>query len=42
MLHQAEVLINRLKGGKFCDLNNDWKMITLFVGVSDAKSIYLF
>jgi hypothetical protein len=37
MLHQAEVLIERLTNEKFCDWNNDWKLITIFIGVSQTK-----
>ena len=31
---QAELLVDRLKNEKSCDWNNDWKIITIFVGVS--------
>jgi hypothetical protein len=41
MPDQAEFLIDRIKNEKLCDWNNDWKVITLFVGVSQTK-IYLF
>jgi hypothetical protein len=37
MLQQAGFLIDRLKNEKFCDWNNDWKMITIFIGVSQTK-----
>ena len=41
MPQQADALIRLLKNETFCDWKNDWKMITVFVGVSQAK-IYLF
>lgn len=34
ILQQAEFLIERLSNERFCDWNNDWKLITIFVGVS--------
>ena len=34
MLYQAELLMNRTKKESTCDWDNDWKMVTLFVGVS--------
>jgi hypothetical protein len=34
MLGQAKLLLERFNAGKDCDLINDWKIITLFVGVS--------
>ena len=30
---QAELLVDRLKNENLCDWNNDWKVITIFVGV---------
>jgi hypothetical protein len=32
--YQADLLMGRLKQEKLCDWNNDWKIITFFVGVS--------
>lgn len=34
MIYQAELLIEKLKHEKLCDWNEDWKIVTLFVGVS--------
>jgi len=31
---QADILMERLKEEHLCDWNNDWKVITFFVGVS--------
>jgi hypothetical protein len=33
MPYQAGVLLERMKDEKLCNWNNDWKVITLFVGV---------
>ncbi len=38
MPYQAELLMQRLKDQQLCDWDNDWKVITFFVGVS--KMIY--
>ncbi|CAF2911583.1 unnamed protein product [Rotaria sp. Silwood2] len=38
MLYQAELLMDRLKNQNLCDWNNDWKVITLFVGSNDLCS----
>ncbi|CAF1089174.1 unnamed protein product [Rotaria sordida] len=35
MVDQVHLLLNRLKNEKLCDLNNDWKLITLFIGGND-------
>jgi phospholipase B1 len=35
MLGQAKLLLERFNAGKDCDLINDWKIITLFVGGND-------
>jgi hypothetical protein len=40
MPYQAELLINRLKQEQSCDWDNDWKVITLFVGVSRMISFF--
>ncbi|CAF4606850.1 unnamed protein product, partial [Rotaria magnacalcarata] len=32
MPDQAEILMSRIKDEKLCDWNNDWKIITFFVG----------
>ena len=34
MPFQADLLMTRMKEEQLCDWNNDWKLITLFVGVS--------
>jgi hypothetical protein len=34
---QAGLLVDRLKNEKLCDWNNDWKVITIFVGVSRTR-----
>ena len=34
MREQAELLIERMKSGKFCNWENDWKLVTFFIGVS--------
>ena len=34
MPYQAELLMSRIKNEKLCDWNNDWKVITFFIGVS--------
>ena len=34
MAFQADLLLDRLKNDQLCDWNQDWKLITLFVGVS--------
>ncbi|CAF1366227.1 unnamed protein product [Adineta steineri] len=35
LLYQAELLIDRIKNENLCDWNNDWKMITIFIGTND-------
>ncbi|CAF3349166.1 unnamed protein product [Rotaria sp. Silwood2] len=35
MIDQAHILLDRLKSGKYCDLKNDWKIITFFIGGND-------
>ncbi|UJR07527.1 hypothetical protein I4U23_011815 [Adineta vaga] len=35
MIDQARILIERFNSNKYCDLKNDWKVITLFVGGND-------
>jgi phospholipase B1 len=35
MVEQADLLLDRLKNEKLCDWNNDWKLITFFVGGND-------
>ncbi|UJR11322.1 hypothetical protein I4U23_015503 [Adineta vaga] len=35
MVDQADLLLDRLKNGKLCDWDNDWKMITFFIGGND-------
>ncbi|CAF3768328.1 unnamed protein product [Rotaria sp. Silwood1] len=35
MVDQADLLLNRLKEEKLCDWNNDWKLITFFIGGND-------
>jgi phospholipase B1 len=37
MLTQAEHLIHRLQNNSICDWKNDWKLITIFVGVSQIS-----
>jgi hypothetical protein len=34
MIDQAHLLLERIRSHKYCDLMNDWKVITLFIGVS--------
>jgi hypothetical protein len=34
MPDQAQLLMNRLKQEELCNWENDWKVITFFVGVS--------
>jgi len=41
MPYQAELLLDRLKTEKSCDWNNDWKLITISVGVSQIKISFL-
>ncbi|CAF0944401.1 unnamed protein product [Adineta ricciae] len=38
MPYQADLLMKRLKQEELCDWNNDWKMITFFVGGNDLCS----
>ncbi|CAF0982921.1 unnamed protein product [Adineta steineri] len=38
MPYQAELLMQRLKNEDLCDWNNDWKVITFFVGGNDLCS----
>jgi phospholipase B1 len=38
MPDQARLLLERIKSGKFCDWENDWKVITFFVGGNDLCS----
>lgn len=33
MIDQAHMLVERFKSGQYCDLQNDWKVITFFIGV---------
>ncbi|CAF3277505.1 unnamed protein product [Rotaria socialis] len=35
MVEQADLLLDRLKNEKLCDWNNDWKLITFFIGGND-------
>ncbi|CAF0892438.1 unnamed protein product [Adineta ricciae] len=35
MVEQADLLLTRLKNEKLCDWNNDWKLVTLFIGGND-------
>ncbi|CAF1145490.1 unnamed protein product [Didymodactylos carnosus] len=35
MLNQAQMLIDRIKADKTYDFNNDWKVVTFFVGGND-------
>ncbi|CAF4396932.1 unnamed protein product [Rotaria sp. Silwood2] len=35
MVDQANLLLNLLKEEKICDWNNDWKLITFFIGGND-------
>jgi hypothetical protein len=39
---QADILMERLKKEQLCDWNNDWKVITFFVGVSSFIQIGFF
>jgi hypothetical protein len=39
---QADILMERLKEKHLCDWNNDWKVITFFVGVSSIIQIGFF
>jgi hypothetical protein len=42
MPYQAELLMNRTKQEGLCNWNDDWKVITFFVGVSEILcSFYL-
>ena len=34
MPYQAELLLSRFRKEKSCDWEKDWKLVTLFVGVS--------
>ncbi|CAF3422780.1 unnamed protein product [Rotaria sp. Silwood1] len=38
MPNQAALLMDRMKTEKLCDWNNDWKVITLFIGGNDLCS----
>ncbi|CAF2407049.1 unnamed protein product [Rotaria sp. Silwood2] len=38
MPYQAELLMSRMKNEKLCDWNNDWKVITIFIGGNDLCS----
>jgi phospholipase B1 len=35
MVEQADLLLDRLRNEKLCDWNNDWKLITFFIGGND-------
>ena len=45
MMYQAQLLLERLKDQELCDWKNDWKVITLFIGVrrdrNDNNSTHL-
>jgi hypothetical protein len=34
MIDQAHILYERFVSNKYCDMKNDWKVITFFIGVS--------
>jgi len=38
MPYQANLLMNRLKKEELCDWEDDWKLITFFVGVCSSFS----
>ena len=40
MSYQAKLLIERLQNEALCNWNNDWKLISFFVGISEL-SIFL-
>lgn len=35
ILGQAETLVDKMKNDKTIDFENDWKMVTLFIGGND-------
>lgn len=35
---QANILVERIQKGNICDAQNDWKLLTLFIGVSFSDS----
>jgi phospholipase B1 len=35
MVEQADLLLSRLRDEKLCDWNNDWKLVTFFIGGND-------
>jgi hypothetical protein len=41
MPDQANILLQRFNTKKDCDLINDWKIITFFVGVSFYLKLFL-
>jgi hypothetical protein len=41
MLDQAETLVYQLQNTTLCDWKNDWKMITVFAGVSQTSLFYM-
>lgn len=41
MPYQADLLMTRLKEEEQCDWDNDWKMITFFVGVSSMIDSFI-
>jgi hypothetical protein len=40
MPNQAKILMDRLKDEALCNWDNDWKLITLFVGVSSIIELF--
>ena len=41
MPYQAQLLLQRMKNEHLCDWNNDWKVITLFIGVRKTFQILM-
>ena len=35
MIDQIQILRQRLDSNKYCNMNDDWKMITFFIGVNE-------
>jgi hypothetical protein len=42
MVDEADLLLDRLKNEQLCDWNNDWKLITFFIGVGSPFSSFVF
>lgn len=42
MVDQAHLLLQRLNDSSLCDWNNDWKLVTFFIGVCIKFSYLVF